>query len=249
MAIAFDSSGNLGNNGGTGSLTAAFNNAAGDIAFVGLWRNGNDDLTAVTYDSVSMSLVDKETANPGGFFCYLYMLVAPSTGSHNVVVTASTNSYILGVATSYNGSSATGQPDAFTNHLDFATTNTISVTTVADNCWGVCVLAQSFGATPVSGTNATLRVSDTFAQVSLYDTNSPKTPPGSLTMVPDSGWGTPTFTSAVMASFKPSTGFAGNPWYYYAQQQGYSRHRERMPRWLRSAGGILMPEPAFGKAA
>lgn len=37
----------------------------------------------------------------------------------------------------------------------------------------------------------------------------------------------------------------GKPWYYYAQQWC----RPRLPRWMRSPGGILIPTPAFRKVA
>ncbi len=62
---------------------------------------------------------------------------------------------------------------------------------------------------------------------------------------------TPTWTPGIaqadtgggIASFAAATGGGGgNPWYAYAQQFG----RPRLPKWMRSAGGILMPEPAFG---
>lgn len=52
--------------------------------------------------------------------------------------------------------------------------------------------------------------------------------------------------AGAIAAFSPTGGGGGgNPWYAYAQQ----RARPRLPRWLRSAGGILLPNPAFGKAA
>ena len=100
MAIAFNSAVDGGNNGGANaSLTFAFNNVAGDIMFIGILgdlQTGADDILTVTYNSVTCSFVAKRISlqYPTSRNLYLYVLPAPATGNHNVVITFNTTHYV-----------------------------------------------------------------------------------------------------------------------------------------------------------
>ena len=116
MTISRGNKADLGNNGGTtNSLTAAYTvNASSNWLFVGFLGDvttGNDDITGVTYNSVSLSLVAKKTTGlgTGDRFLYLYGLQNPTAGaSHNVVISCTNNHYLLGLAIDYIGVGSLG---------------------------------------------------------------------------------------------------------------------------------------------
>jgi hypothetical protein len=213
VAIAIGSFVDGGNNGDvTNNLTFAFNNVAGDymrVGFVGDLPGGVDDVSSVTYNGVAMTLIDKIS---GDRWLYLYDLVAPATGSNNVVITCGSSHYILAGAVSYTGCKNSGQPD---NKWESATpgtdtTLTTSLTPVADNCWMNLVNnGYDGGGAPGAGTGSTRRVYDaTFGTWGFFDSNGPITPAASYSM-------TTTYASSSaitheMASIAPSTAVADN---------------------------------------
>ena len=222
MAIAFGSAVDGGNATAT-SLTFAFNNVAGDIVFVGgVGDSTTDDVTGATYNGVAMTLVDKLT--PGGInnrWSYLFYLVAPATGSNNVVVSASGSHFLGFGAVSYTGASQTGVPDATNKQSGGAaiTTLTTSVTTIADNCWTVLLEnSYSLDSLPFAGTGATRRTTDnTFGTWGLFDSNAAITPAGGYSMQTNRDIGVTTIDH-VMASFKPAGGVTAKPYYYFRNQ-------------------------------
>ncbi len=215
MAIAFDSSVDGVNNGGSGTLTFAFNNVAGDIVCVGIagdTGSGADDITGVTYNAVSMTLAQKNVASSINRNLYLYYLLGPATGSHNVAITISGSHYLLAGAISLSGAKQSAQPDANNTGLSAGpqTSLTTSVTTVADNCWTVLLEgAYDSNNPPGAGTGSTRRVFDAaFGTWGLF-TGGPKTPAGSTSMQttrPNAQQ-----IGHVMASFSPAAAAAGGP--------------------------------------
>lgn len=215
LPIAFDnhSSGDTGS--GASSLTYSETISGSNlILWVGseLYQAGpdttGDKVTGITYNSVSLTQVQKSLMAGGTYnrYAYLYMLVAPSTGSNNVVISCSdSTNRILGYSTSYSGAAQTGQPDA-------STTNTVggtgqsslatSLTTVKDKCWMVST-ALAASATINSLTNGTIRDQAQFQGV-IGDSNGVITPAGSYTMT----WGTPSGSefNVLQASFAPAPG-------------------------------------------
>ena len=191
MAIAYDSSVDGGNNGGSNNnLTFAFNNVAGNILFVAIiGDNGTnfDDITGVTYAGVSLSLVGKDINTALNRLPYLYMLPNPATGSNNVVVNSTNNHYLLCGAISYSGAATAGQPDASVVH-DSGSTNvntlTSSLTSIANNCWHMLMSHQGAAETPTAGAGTTgPRVYEAaFSTWGLFDSNTAKTPPGSVSL-------------------------------------------------------------------
>lgn len=161
MAIAFDASSstatsNLGlsstsfNHTCTGSnlclLVSVFNFGLGDVT------------TGVTYGGVAMTQLAKVATDATGYQ-YIYGLLAPPTGANAIVATASTpvNWYLS--AASYTGVSQTGLPDASTGVSTSGTTSfSVSVTTVANNCWLVLGLRNSDGTGRTAGANTLVRV-------------------------------------------------------------------------------------------
>ena len=125
----FDNAADGGNNGGsTTSLTYSYTvgtnsnrillvNVVGDVSA--------DDISSVSYAGASMSLITK-VQTPGDRWHYLYYLLAPASGTHNVVVTAASSHYLISEAASWYNVSQSGQPLAYS-------TNTAAVRCVPDD--------------------------------------------------------------------------------------------------------------------
>ncbi len=139
MALAFDAY--VGNDFGNTSSQTLSHTCTGSNRFllVGIGHNGDssDLVTGVTYNSVSMTRVGTDLAT-GSFRVYLYYLINPASGTHDVVVSMSAASFTKVAATSYTGALQSGQPDSSgSNHASAATTMTTSTTVVAANSWVV----------------------------------------------------------------------------------------------------------------
>lgn len=180
MSIAFDNSADLGI--AAGSLTASYTNG-GSVLLVGVVGDvGADNVSGVTYNGVSMTLLDKD--NTGNRCAYTFILNNPATGSHNVVVSTS-GSFIAAGALSYTAAKTSGQPDNH-NESNQGVTNsaTTSLTTVANNCW-VTLFSAGYTANlpPGAGAGSTVRsVDGTFGTWGWFDSNGPISPAASYSM-------------------------------------------------------------------
>lgn len=201
MAIALDSAAHSGFLNTTSNTLAKSNSGSDRILNVYVYA-GSDVVTGVTYNGVSMTFVSKVNSlgAAAGQRLYHYILIAPATGSNNIVVSSSANlgGYISGV--SYTGAKQTGQPDASnTQAVSSNTTLTTSVTTIADNCW---LVGYSYhNGTVVAGANTTLR-GGSVNVLQTMDSGGDKTPAGShgLTTTRSPA----DFISHVMASISPA---------------------------------------------
>jgi hypothetical protein len=113
---------------------------------------------------------------PGDRWLYLYVLVNPASGSHNVVISASTTTWILAGAADYSGASQTGVPDNSTTET-VGVTNSISkaLTPSASDCWIIFVAGGYIGGGQMTSSNGstTVRQSDgTLGTWALADTNA-----------------------------------------------------------------------------
>lgn len=213
MAIAFNAAADGGNNGGgSAGLTFAYTCGSGNnrlLVVLVLGDTSVNDVTGVTYNGVSMTLAAPPGLAPGGpdnRWLYLFWLIAPATGTNNVVISASSTHFILGGAADYTGVSQTGQPDATTTHAGSGsiTSLTTSITTVADNSWAVLAENNGGGLPPTANTGTIRRAVDAaFSAWGLFDSNGPVTPPGSFGMTTDTGLPSNTILH-VIASFSPA---------------------------------------------
>src|SRR6266550_1285190 len=106
MAIAFVAAADLGNNGGGGAYTVSYTVGAGSdrllvVALVGAVVP-TDNITGVTYAGVSMTLINKRIPSTGRC-SYLFYLLNPASGANNIVVTNSSNEFIIPQAADYTG--------------------------------------------------------------------------------------------------------------------------------------------------
>jgi hypothetical protein len=197
MAIALDNSTDGGFAGAT-SLTYAHTTGSGTnrILFVAiLTAGGIDTVTSVTYAGSSMTLVNKILSGAGE--SYLFFLLAPTTGTNNVVITSSVSITIESGCVSYSGAAQVTPEASNTNTGNAVTTLTTTVTTISDNDWTVLSAAANTDGF-AAGAGSTLR--KTSNGYAIFDSNGVITPPGSKSM---------TFTSVlgndagVIAAFAP----------------------------------------------
>lgn len=201
MAIAFNSSSDGGDTTGT-SLTWS-HSCSGDnrILFV-LARGGGDEgdrISGIKYNNVALTRIGGATTPTENSVVSLWYLIAPATGANNVVITLSSG-YMLGLACSYTGAKQSSQPDKSTTKAQASGSSSVTttLTTVLDNCWSV--IACRGGGTLSGGAGTTLR-EEHGGDNAMLDSNAPKTPAGSTSLVVDSD-ATPAF-GTVMASFSP----------------------------------------------
>jgi hypothetical protein len=152
-AIAFVGAADLGNVNPNTSLTAAYAAGSGTnrllvVHVIGDVVSGTDDCSGgangVTFNGTGMTLRLKNVSGAGTTrFEYLFELLAPASGSHNVVVTCGSSHFIAALAADYSGvvaDDASGQGNAGPG----ATSVTIPITTVATDSWMVVGAAADY---------------------------------------------------------------------------------------------------------
>ncbi len=158
MAIALDATTAWSDEESLTTLTFAHTcTGSNRILFVMAAGNGgaSNTITGATYNGTSMTSIGNIRI-PSDRWINLFYLIAPSTGSNNVVISATATS-ILGASTSFTGANQSGQPDSSNSNSGSAITSlTTSTTVVAANCWLVGVGGVSTG-TPTGGTGTTIR--------------------------------------------------------------------------------------------
>jgi hypothetical protein len=199
-SIAFDaaSSNYTGSPGGSGGITTQHNiSGSNRILFtsvtVTLGGSGlnADAVTGATYNGTAMTLVGKVATHSGGtnpIETYLFSLMAPAVGPHDVVVSYSglggSSRQIFVANASYTGVNQSGL-DATSTSADNiypATSATGTVTTVADNDWVVMGSYSGDGNTS-AGSGTTIRAtSQTLDRQVLSDSGGPISPAGNVTL-------------------------------------------------------------------
>lgn len=204
MAIAFDSTTTSSLWSSVTSITFAHTCTGSDrMLFVATANNTGANITGVTYNGVAMTQISTIN-NSAPSKMYFWYLIAPASGSNNVVVTASGTCSIIAKSVSYTGVKQSGQPDATVTNWPTTTTSwSQSVTTVADNCWIVMSWMWKNGSTVTAGANTFIRssIEVLLAWLFLADTNALQTPAWSKTLNVTSA--SQEFTG-IMASFSPS---------------------------------------------
>lgn len=218
MAISFGTSVDLGDNGTAVGWTVGFDAGAltDGLIILGLAATFADTITGVTYNGSAMAQITatipfNSVASPIRFLSGWFLYVASlASGSHNFVVSASDSRFLCGVAGSYQGINATGQPEATpgTNATDSGTSLSASVTVATDQSWGVVVAGKSFTGLGIgAGTGSTFRSEyGTFKILALLDSNAGlSTGSRSMAITSDAG----SALAMMMGTFKPSAGGGG----------------------------------------
>ena len=200
MAIAFDAAAQ-----GSSTVTtvtfAQTCTGSNLVLFVEAYSTTGDDVTGITYNSVAMTQLAKISKNGSAEKLYLYYLIAPATGSNNVVVTRSgTGGFLHGAAASFTGALQSGIPDSTNQAAQTvaATSQIIATTTVLDNCWLVGAWVCDNGG--ISGQSGTVvRAGDTTFDV-LASGEAAVTPAGSASLAVNCN---NTKSAGIVASFAP----------------------------------------------
>lgn len=100
-------------------------------------------VTGATYNGVAMTLTT--AAQLHNRYLYLFALVAPAAGTHNVVISASSASYIQSWIASYTGVTAGGCPEVVQAANNSGTALATTLTTLTANAWTVEMFASSGG--------------------------------------------------------------------------------------------------------
>lgn len=137
-----------------------------------------DTSASATYAGTAMTEVSNDLA--AGARTFIWILVNPTSGANDVVISLGASSNIRGQALSYTGAKQSAQPDAsvFTRSAT-VTTLTGTITTVADNCWAIVFAFQENGNDLTASTNVTSR-RNTPAYIQSGDNNADITPAGNL---------------------------------------------------------------------
>jgi hypothetical protein len=196
MAISFDAT-----SGTTGSgTTVTYSHTCSGtntILFVAACSYTADRITGITYNGVSMTFINKTSRSTA--FISLYYLINPSTGANNVVVSSSPSDTIHSISVSYAGVKQSAQPDNNTTTSAGTQTVATTLTTVASNTWSVHAAMNADQTGTPSASDYTSR--NTQSDIIMGDTNTPKTPAGSVTMTSDWSGESSNAHGAVMASF------------------------------------------------
>lgn len=161
------------------------------LLLVGVLGDATTDyVTGVTFNGAALTLVDKQNSVPGSvYWQYLWALLAPSSGTHNIVVTASTSTQLSTFAASYTGVLQTGQPNVASETSGTGNPYTMGLTTTLAGSWTAGFVNASVGL--IDSTGFTTRSADTIPVfgVSLGDSNGPHATPGAVTMAVAGGGG------------------------------------------------------------
>ncbi len=212
--IGLDATADGGNNGGittslTWSHTAAGSNRIGFVGCLGdNTAGGADDLAGVTWGGNAMTLATK-IGGPiltSTRWQYVYLIVAPPTGSQSIVVSASSSHYLLCGSASYTGATQSGQPDALASNQS-ASDGSIelisSITVVANNSWVFLYEQGNDGVGGTAGTGATFRLTNAaFKNWTIFDSGGPVAT-GSYSMTTDRASNTVGITH-ILVSFSPA---------------------------------------------
>lgn len=115
-------------NASTTTITVSFavGNNSNRILTCVVYDNATNPVTGITYNGVAMTQVD--TGNHGGGTHYqAYILVAPATGTNNLVISQPAGNPVRYVVHSYYQARQTSQPDAHTQNTNYPATGNYSV--------------------------------------------------------------------------------------------------------------------------
>lgn len=185
MAVAYDATSTSSVNPATSLTFAHTCSGSNRILFVTTITNTGTGVSGVTYNGVALTLLDSR-ADAGGNVPELWYLIAPATGSNNIVITVSGSNAIAGAAASYTGVKQSAPSVFGNNRADSATSVSKSLTSTTDNSWMICGFTNNFAATSwTAGTNTTIRSGSQWT--GCGDRNALTSPAGSETLAVNLG--------------------------------------------------------------
>lgn len=192
-------------------LSASYNNT-GTILFV--YMSVSEAPTSVTFNGRALTIQANNILNS-----YLYYLIHPDPVTANIVINFAGGSiFAEAVAVSYSGVDLTGF-DGTSSTIDGVSepTYTSTVSTVADNCWGIGFATSSGDNVGggASGSFSTTVIGATFLNALACDTNGPIHPARNLTFTTISGSNVNNTACHIFVSLRPAV-ITGVLWLYRA---------------------------------
>ncbi len=178
--------------------------ASSDYLIIGFMGavNSTDNVSSVTYNGVAMTKIDTRLQT-GDRRIWVYNLIAPATGTHNIVITwSAAPDHYQAMGADYSGTLQSAQPDG-SNGTNAATSpESINVTVTASSCW-MWAFHREFAGTTTTWTGVTqLQAS---SGLHMADSNA-TIGTGSVNVQANSGGNE---SSLIAASFAPATGGGG----------------------------------------
>ncbi|MGH8634737.1 MAG: hypothetical protein ACRET7_11480, partial [Burkholderiales bacterium] len=200
-SIAFDSGSNA-PSGDMSSSTWSHTTGSGSnrllVVGVAVRNSGGQNVSGVTYNGVALTSIGAGVTNGTIVRARLYYLVAPPTGTYNIVVTLTGGTFMAAGAASFVGVHQTTPIEASNGATGTSLTPSVTVTTVSNNAWVVDALSFRRNSEGIGGPTATPTGAGQNQRWSAYgetandpanvrskgSTIGPKTPAGATTM----GW-------------------------------------------------------------
>lgn len=218
-AIAFDAAtaGTLVPSGTTQTIshtTSGLNRAV--IVYV---RSNADTVTGATYAGVPMTFVAKQASgnNVVNGMQNLFYLPNAALGTNNVVISA-TGGSIDGYVASYTGVSSATFDNSATAFTTSATSQSISLTPIADSSWVFFGIENNQGANTAGG-GTTFRINTGGHAIVVGDNNTAVSPAAATTV--STTWSGTGLSSAIAVSFAPAVPaapfYSTSPWWFLFQ--------------------------------
>lgn len=184
------------------SITYSHTNTGSDgilFSFIHRGGSGTDETMSATYNGVSMTQFEEQST--ASTRIWGFYLVNPAAGTHDVVITCGDSDFHRSYSVSYTGVRQSSQPDNSTGTSGTGTSQSTSLTPVANNCWSVSFVGSSGGNEYTASTGVSAVRNSTYNTImKVGDSDGPITPPASYTQT----W---TCTSqegcVIQASFAP----------------------------------------------
>ena len=145
---------------GASSLTFTSPTVSGTLTLgvVGVLVQTDLTITGVTWNGTAMTFISRSTNGANSERVELWHIVNPSAGATNVVIsrTGSSNA-LIGIASFYNSTRQTAQPDSSTSNTQTTGTYSPTTTTVADRSTIIMMSRGISGSTFTAGASTTIR--------------------------------------------------------------------------------------------
>ena len=151
------------------------------IMVVGVTTRNAGPITGITYNGDSLTKI-LEVSPYGGYCQSMWYLIAPDTGTHNVVVTATYSEHIDSYVQTLTGALQSDQPNAFTSYYSNAQKidATLTTTTDIDNCFLFLVFGARGNSFSISNKANMTQLASGYNSFFLEYTNNPQSVAGSV---------------------------------------------------------------------
>lgn len=182
MAIAFDAATGKTDTASPVSWSHTTTASADRLMVITIQGPTSDTVTGVTYNGVAATRLLLYTGSTGQYH-YVYGLIAPDSGAHNVEVSHSGTLQHWAQSATYTGVNQVALPTIFggATNPGTATSLTLTLTSVVDNSW--MVMGSGVQRAPTASTGSTQRTnSGGDNSGKLFDSNGAITPAGNKSM-------------------------------------------------------------------